>query len=391
MASVDILKAIGAGAFGAMIGWFVYYINRYRAGEVSWADLTTVIATIGGGAVLALFPANTTLFAGYGIGLFTGFFAYFGFLNLFVSKSENFDIDWFLDGRRKVLKDGYTINKDGTSGGRAFLPSKPPGESENNGLSGPHPAEAQHSHPMDIPPIADEMAQPGGEVPHICSAPEPLAEDHVSGQRAALYNPLYWGKNADISIGFMGGSQKLRERVRDAAMLWIDEGGAKVTFRFWMDDDPSDANVRISFTPGIGSWSYIGKQAMKISKNKPTMNFGWLDNSSSDEELRRVVLHEFGHMLGLIHEHQHPEAKINWDKPKVYDYYMKGPNGWTKDKVDTNLFAKYSPNNLFRSEFDEDSIMMYAVDSRMTKDGYSTEWNSNLSDLDKKLIAAAYN
>ena len=98
------IQLLGAGGFGTIIGWFVYFINRYRKEDVSWSDLTTVIAIIGGGSVLALFPASTDLFGAYGIGLFIGFFGYFVFLMGWVRISRNFTVDWFLDGRRKSPK-----------------------------------------------------------------------------------------------------------------------------------------------------------------------------------------------------------------------------------------------------------------------------------------------
>ncbi|WP_437321271.1 matrixin family metalloprotease [Sorangium sp. So ce385] len=40
------------------------------------------------------------------------------------------------------------------------------------------------------------------------------------------------------------------------------------------------------------------------------MNFGWLTLESTQADVESVVLHEFGHALGLIHEHQHPENGI---------------------------------------------------------------------------------
>ena len=72
------LQIYGAVGFGTIVGWLVYYINRYRTGDVQFSDLATVIGILGGGAILALFPASTDLFGGYGIGLFIGFFSYFG-------------------------------------------------------------------------------------------------------------------------------------------------------------------------------------------------------------------------------------------------------------------------------------------------------------------------
>ena len=93
----------GAAGFGAIIGWYVYYINRYRKGDVQVSDIVTLMGAIGGAAVTALFEAKTNLFGAYGIGLFAGFFGYFLVLIIMVGVSKNFDVDFFLDGRRKKV------------------------------------------------------------------------------------------------------------------------------------------------------------------------------------------------------------------------------------------------------------------------------------------------
>lgn len=103
------LQLWGAGGFGFLIGWYVYYINRHRKADVQLSDLVTLIGVIGGGAVLALFPARTDLFGAYGLGLFIGFFLYFIVLIVLVGFSKNFTLDWFLDGRRKVLPPDFYI------------------------------------------------------------------------------------------------------------------------------------------------------------------------------------------------------------------------------------------------------------------------------------------
>ena len=112
MPEVETASAVqlwGAAGFGFVIGWFVYYINRYRKGDVQFSDITTLIGILGGGAILALFEAQTDLFGAYGIGLFAGFFSYFLFLTLWVRVSQNFTVDWFLDGRRKKPSGDFEI------------------------------------------------------------------------------------------------------------------------------------------------------------------------------------------------------------------------------------------------------------------------------------------
>jgi H+/Cl- antiporter ClcA len=106
------LQMLGAGGFGALIGWYVYYINRYRKGDVQLSDLVTLIGAVGGSAVLVLFPQGSDLFGAYGIGLFAGFFSYLLMLIALVAKSPNFNSDWFLDGRRKKPVDPYDIPGD---------------------------------------------------------------------------------------------------------------------------------------------------------------------------------------------------------------------------------------------------------------------------------------
>ena len=99
------IQKIGAGAFGAVVGWYVYYINRYRKDDVQLSDIVTLVGAIGGAAVLALFPAKSDLFGAYGIGLAAGFFLYFFVLIILVNKAPGFTAAWFIDGRAPGLGD----------------------------------------------------------------------------------------------------------------------------------------------------------------------------------------------------------------------------------------------------------------------------------------------
>lgn len=127
---IPALQLWGAFCFGIIIGWYVYYINRYRHSDVQLSDLATVIGIIGGGAILALFPAKTNLFGAYGIGLAVGFFGYFLVLIILVSISKNFNVDWFLDGRRRLPDNTIFVPQVGTpAAGGSAMEAKPPKES----------------------------------------------------------------------------------------------------------------------------------------------------------------------------------------------------------------------------------------------------------------------
>jgi serralysin len=231
----------------------------------------------------------------------------------------------------------------------------------------------------------------------FCMCPTPPAlsassQAAVLGRKAALLKEAFWGPHPTITVGFLEGSPELRRRVADAAKLWISLGGAKVTFAFLTDPtaDPETADIRIAFMQGRGSWSYLGTQCRNIDKDKPTMNYGWLDDDSTDDEVRSVVLHEFGHALGLIHEHQNPKDGIKWDRAAVTASLSGPPNNWDDAKIEHNMFKKYDSNAVIATGVDEDSIMMYQIPANWTLDGFSTDFNATLSPKDKQLIQSVY-
>lgn len=103
-AQATTLQLWGAGLFGAVLGWFTYFVNRHRTEDVKLSDVAALLGAVGGAAVLALFPAGTDLFAAYGIGLAAGFFGYFLLLLVLVWRSKAFGVDWLLDGRAPAPK-----------------------------------------------------------------------------------------------------------------------------------------------------------------------------------------------------------------------------------------------------------------------------------------------
>jgi serralysin len=118
------------------------------------------------------------------------------------------------------------------------------------------------------------------------------------------------------------------------------------------------------------------------------MNLGWLTPTTPEVEYRRVVLHEFGHALGLVHEHLSPAAEIPWDEKKVIAYY-KRTNGWNEDYIRANVLARSKADAFTR--FDPLSIMLYPVPKELTIGGFEIPWsNSELSALDREFIAQMY-
>ncbi|SFT98548.1 hypothetical protein SAMN05660657_04457 [Geodermatophilus amargosae] len=205
----------------------------------------------------------------------------------------------------------------------------------------------------------------------------------TANERMALVKGSLWPPNIGVTVSFLDGEEILHQRVRDVARQWEDYV-AQLRF-FFRDGVDRRADIRISFTER-GSWSYIGTDCLSITGDRPTMNFGWLSATSPEEELRRVVLHEFGHALGCLHEHQNPAGGIKWNKDAVYAYYAGPPNYWSKEDVDHNLFDVYNKDLTVYTSVDPRSIMMYPIDRRFTLDGLEVRLNTDLSDQDKRFI-----
>ena len=103
-----------------------------------------------------------------------------------------------------------------------------------------------------------------------------------------------------------------------------------------------------------------------------------------------MVLHEFGHTLGLIHEHQNPNRPINWNRAAVIADLSGPPNNWDAETIENNIFKRYDPGELSSTPTDPESIMMYPIPAAWTTDGFSVGLNEDLSATDRDFIREAY-
>jgi hypothetical protein len=186
----------------------------------------------------------------------------------------------------------------------------------------------------------------------------------------------FWPNGATIRIRFLDGDAKAQAEVVRIARKWTDH--ANLRFEFVSG---GDAEVRVSFKQA-GSWSFLGTDALAVPTGQATINFAWVD--------QRTVLHEFGHVLGLIEEHLNPRAKIAWNKDEIYRELGGPPNNWDKATIDVNVFGQASASQLgdYR-EFDPDSVMTMTMPKSWTG-GRVFGGRDDLSDSDKLLVARLY-
>ncbi|CAL9618243.1 beta-glucuronidase AbsR1 [Streptomyces sp. enrichment culture] len=160
------------------------------------------------------------------------------------------------------------------------------------------------------------------------------------------------GSGETRRVSWVGGEEQ-RDVVRASFGEWQ---GLGIGLSFVEVADRSEAELRIGFQLGDGSWSAVGKDALRVGINDRTMNFGW-DLTAPGE--RATALHQIGHALGMRHEHQAPCAGIHFDDEAVYAELAGPPNHWSRETTDVNILRKLSPAEVNGSVWDPQSVMEY--------------------------------
>jgi Astacin (Peptidase family M12A) len=166
-----------------------------------------------------------------------------------------------------------------------------------------------------------------------------------------------------LTYYFLDGTAGQQAAVTNTITTWTDY--ANVTFdKTSQNTTASRADIKISFT-GQGSWSTVGTDAKGTDLDKPTMNLGWLprDVVTPTPTDKATILHEFGHALGMMHEHQSPARgeRIHLKELAVYNYYrpLLGNNDML---VKTQVIDQYNLTTVSNySHLDLTSIMMQVL------------------------------
>lgn len=227
-----------------------------------------------------------------------------------------------------------------------------------------------------------------------------------SEQARGIYrSATLWGPNyPKLRVCFFEGSQALRDVVAKVASEWEAENNS-IRFDFGKPGKrrtcnlDSDMQIRVSFSKE-GYWSHIGQNSVIFAaQNEPSLNLeGFMDIAPGNltKYAHSTIRHEFGHALGIDHEHQNPaggcDNEYNWKR--VYSYLQGPPNNWPKETIDWNL-RQASGEDIQTTKFDRKSVMIYQFPADFYRKGakskcFVPDKNTRISGGDRSLIAIMY-
>lgn len=220
------------------------------------------------------------------------------------------------------------------------------------------------------------------------------AASSIRKKRSLDVHSPFWQPGQTLRISFTGTPDPwLKTAVLQTASLWLEH--AYLQFELVDDnDDRAEIRIRTDVTEDV-NYSLLGRYSQLVTDASMALGV-----SLSDPLFDQIVLHEFGHALGMEHEHQHPHAYIPWNLDALREALAQALSQETNDPqellaaIETELNIQYLP--LAEDDvqpmlpYDLESIMHYPIRQAHTWGNWEVGQNTKLSQKDKRFMRLVY-
>lgn len=200
-------------------------------------------------------------------------------------------------------------------------------------------------------------------------------------KRAVAFPADLWPQHSTLKISLMGMTPEQEQFTKNNINKWAPH--VNLTFEFTQSPN---ADIRIAADNTEGGSSTIGVDAKNVPAPTPTMFIGF--RRGLVPKTGQTVLHEFGHALGLKHEHQHPDRDLDFNKEFIYKEYDQG--GRPRKNADEQMLNTFNREQTKHSPYDRHSIMHYSLPNEYFNTQNPTSENYELSETDIQFIRKLY-
>lgn len=180
-----------------------------------------------------------------------------------------------------------------------------------------------------------------------------------------------------------------KDIIKAAANEWSRH--AAVDFNFIKTGSKIRPHFEIMvYASQIESKSRIGRSSHgSVNFTEKVINLN-LPSDSSRGSHYKVALHEFGHVLGFKHEHQHPDREFSFDFDLLLSKCGLGSKEVCRRSIQYNSMKTFSGKAYEVKDYDIESIMHYGVSQPLIKENIEIKESMSLSLGDKIAVAEAY-
>lgn len=186
-----------------------------------------------------------------------------------------------------------------------------------------------------------------------------IPTNRAVGQKSVFYKP-----GSTLKIQIIGSAQF----ISGVKNVLVTHAQPFINLKFQFVDSGGDVTIDNNYSGG-GVARCLGCQKPSISISSAAQG---------------LVLHEFGHALGMQHEMKNPNIKLTWIESVLVQSY--GGAEFVKSQITSTV----NPSTVNALAFDKNSVMIYNLPANTNKEGVDMRPSNVYTDIDKQWLIMTY-